>query len=97
MEKISEYIPVGHENGLRLSELVGISGIPRRQVRRQIAREQAQGTPIINLSDGCGYFLADNEQELRDYVRQERSRIANEKKKVGALMMTLKEMEAKNG
>lgn len=63
----------GHENGLRLRDLVRITDRTEREVRQQIHQERRQGIPILSNSKD-GYYLPGNEYEKAECVRQMRGR-----------------------
>lgn len=72
---ISYYIPVGREKAVSRKDLMKVTGLPDRVIRRMIS-ESAE--PIINIGDG--YFIPDvtNENDmdfLRKYVQMENNRI----------------------
>ena len=56
------------------AELVSITGIGDRTLRDLIKLLRDAGMPIINMSDNKGYKLAESEQELERYKRQEYAR-----------------------
>lgn len=61
--KISKYLHEGAENGLKLSELVQLTNMDERTLRRTIHEERKLGSPIVS---DCisGYFLATNQYDL---------------------------------
>lgn len=76
---IKEYIPVGSENAVTRKYLSKVTGLSDRRVRHAI-HEARRDIPILNLSDGNGYYIPDmNKQEdqikLLRYVRQEENRL----------------------
>lgn len=61
-------------NYITLEELIIITGMPERAVRREIAKLR-RDYPIINLQDGKGYRLTyDDEAALRQFKKQEEAR-----------------------
>lgn len=56
------------------AELVSITGIGDRTLRDLIKLLRDAGMPIINMSDNKGYKLAESEQELERYKKQEYAR-----------------------
>ncbi len=75
---ITECIPTGRRNAIRRSQLTDLTGLKDREIRRAI-QEARQKTPIINLSDGKGYFLPDlkdrdDRNALKRYILQEEHR-----------------------
>lgn len=61
--KISDYLHEGAENGLKLSELVQLTNMDERTLRRAIHEERKLGSPIVSDCQS-GYFLATNEYDL---------------------------------
>lgn len=66
-EELSELIPVGHENAVTRSFLSGLTGLPDRVLRKMI-EEANTFPPIINISDGKGYFKPSPSDT--DYVKR---------------------------
>lgn len=75
---ILTYIPTGSRNAVTRAELVIMTGLPDRQIRRAI-HEARRETPILNMSDGTGYFVPDDSDQdrklLKDYYHQEQARL----------------------
>lgn len=73
---IEEFIPFGHANAITRAELVNRTGLSDRSVRELINEAKKNGTCIINLCDGKGYFYptVDEFMLLRGYIAQEESR-----------------------
>lgn len=70
---ILEFIPYGRKNAIKRHTLSELTGLSDRDTRRLI--EQArQETPIINLSDGNGYYRPDDKDDLEKYILQEQAR-----------------------
>ncbi len=70
---ISGHLNTRIENGLLLRELEAVTGMNRREIRRQIQQERLCGVPI--LSDCTyGYFLASSEEETARFTRSMRRR-----------------------
>lgn len=73
------FIPIGARNAVSREYLVSVTGLSDRDVRRQIA-EARHIIPIINQSDGNGYYIPDTDKmeerlELEAWLRQETSRL----------------------
>lgn len=72
---ISALLHPGAENGIKLPELVKLTGQEERIVRRRIQAERKAGKLI--LSDCLhGYFLPASEQEARRFIRSMSGRAA---------------------
>ena len=76
---ILDYIPMGSDRAVGRKYLSEVTGLPDRKVRREIHQARRK-IPIINLSEGDGYYIPDmNEEKDRQalvrYVKQEESRL----------------------
>ena len=76
---VLDFIPVGSRNAVKRKFLSSITGLPDRILRIKIHQARRK-IPILNLSDGRGYYIPDmNDPEDRKrlvrYVRQEESRL----------------------
>lgn len=73
MLSIADYLACGHENAKGLRELMRITGMNNRTVRRMIELERRAGCPI--LSDNInGYYLPESEEEVERCVLSMRHR-----------------------
>lgn len=73
---ITEFIPIGHNNAIKRHDLMMLTGLTDRQLRREIM-EARRETVILNMQDGKGYFIpAEDEMELsKEWLLQEENRI----------------------
>lgn len=71
--EIADLLSYGPENGLRLSELVSLTGWKGRDVRRMIQAERLGGVPILSDNEH-GYYLPSSEADLAACVRSLRGR-----------------------
>ena len=73
--RIEDYIPEGRENAISRRDLVRLTGLPDRQVRRMIETARETGC-IVNLQDGEGYYIpsADERSDVETWYRAQRSR-----------------------
>lgn len=71
--EIAELLGHGPENGLRLSELVSLTGRKGREVRRAIQAERLRGVPILSDNEH-GYFLPSSGEDRAACVRSLRGR-----------------------
>ena len=62
----------GQKNAVHLSELIRISGMTDRELRKTIEYLRRQGVVII--SGNSGYYFPADETELSEYVRKEEHR-----------------------
>ena len=72
---IEQYIPCGKENAVTRKYLSAVTGLKDRKVRMLIALERREH-PILNLSDGKGYYRPTVEEylEARQFYNQETAR-----------------------
>lgn len=76
---ILDYIPIGKKNAVGRTILREFIGVSDRELRDMIHHARRK-IPILNLSDGNGYYIPDmnTEEGVRDlvrFVRQEESRL----------------------
>ena len=89
---IIEYIPVGRENAIKRSELRNLCGLSDREMRRAIENARKE-TPIINLSDGVGYYRPETREEITRYILQEKSRIKSINENIQAAIKTFNQID----
>lgn len=65
---ISRLLSHGADHGLHLADLVKLTGLPERVVRREIAAERKCGIMILT-DNKAGYFLPGDPDELRRFSR----------------------------
>ena len=72
---IIDYIPIGRENAISRRMLCNITGLPDRQMRKEIERTRQQYA-ILNSQDGSGYYQPSAEEKplVERWIRQERHR-----------------------
>lgn len=92
---ILDFIPKGKENAIKRTNLAPLVGVKDRDVRKEIQKARMY-CPIINLQNGDGYFIPEREdiQELKQYIKQEESRLKSIGWSLRAARKTLKEYEA---
>lgn len=73
---IVDYIPTGHDNGVTMRDLESLTGFSNRDIRKHISQARKEGTIILNLQDGNGYFKPTNDEAdyVRKFMKQEHSR-----------------------
>ena len=71
---IEDYIPVGRDNKISRKSLVLCTGLPYRTVRRLISEARMRGLAIVGDPTG-GYYLAENEGDVRLLLSELNSRI----------------------
>lgn len=72
---VTDYIGIGHENSITREDLCKLTNLTDREVRECISVAR-RNVPILNLQDGCGYFVPTKKEVayLRKYIRQETKR-----------------------
>ena len=70
---ISRLLMEGAGNGLRLQDLVRLTGEDQRTVRKMIHEERRRGVPILS-DNASGYFLPGSQQEREACVQSLRHR-----------------------
>ena len=70
---IIDYIPRGRANAIPRKKLAYITGLTDTKMR-ELIRQARHEKPILNLQDGKGYYIPDNKEEVRRYIKQEEHR-----------------------
>ena len=81
---ISDFLHSGRENALPLAVLRELTGMDGRQVRLCIQRERLRGVSILS-DNQSGYYLPENEWEVREFVRSMRHRAGEIEKAAGVI------------
>lgn len=71
-EKVISSIGTGEENGVSLAELMNITGLRNRPLRKLIEYLRRKG--VVICSNSHGYFKPSTLVELKCYIMQERAR-----------------------
>lgn len=68
--RVFDLLPIGVAHAISRRQLIQITGLPDRRLRRQIAEERRAGLLILSSTAevGGGYFRAADVQELRRWV-----------------------------
>ena len=81
MEKhILDFIPVGRQNAIAMSELAKRIGISQREARKAVFNARRKGAVICSTCSGdksSGYYRPGSVEEALPYVRLQESRIAS--------------------
>ena len=73
--RIADLLSPGAESAISRRDLMALTGLRDRELRRQIEVERRQGVPI--LSDNInGYWLSDDPAEIKKFSRSMRRRAA---------------------
>lgn len=93
MNNVIDFIPIGRP--VMRWELVAMSGLSDRAVRKQIQKAKEDGILIINRQDGNGYQRVSPEDipELRRQYKQNLARIISLSKQQKTIRAILKEAE----
>lgn len=81
---ISGFLHIGRGNALPLRDLCQLTGMDGRTVRLCIQRERLRGVPILS-DNQTGYYLPENEREVREFVRSMRHRAGEIEKAAGMI------------
>lgn len=76
--KVYESLRYGKENAILskvLAQALGFQTV--RDLQKQIERERAAGAVILSDSHGGGYYLTDDPEELRRFIRTLEARARN--------------------
>lgn len=71
--QVASLLGAGEENGIKLTELVQMTGRSERVVRRMIQRKRKNGVLILADNEN-GYFLPGNIGEIRRFCRSMKHR-----------------------
>jgi hypothetical protein len=67
-------LQAGHENSMSKPELMAITGMTDRELRREIAHERRAGRIIVSDCRGGGYYLPGDVDEAQRFIRTMRKR-----------------------
>ena len=70
---IKSYIPKGRANAIPRARLRYLTGLTDSKMR-ELIRQARHDVPILNLQTGEGYYIPDNKEEVRRYIKQEERR-----------------------
>lgn len=71
---ILDYIPIGKENAVTRAQLCAYTGLSDRTVRQLIEIARIEGAIIINQQDGKGYFISEDEEDIRRQIATNHNR-----------------------
>lgn len=75
---LTECIPQGKENAITAAELAKLFECTERDITKKINRLRKDGKIICSC--GSGFFLPDDDYDIKKFVRQMQSRITDIKK-----------------
>lgn len=85
----------GAENAIPRRDLITITNLKDRELRKSVETMRRAGLPIVSCNRG--YFIPDNMEELRQFVRREEKRARSTFFTLKAARKALKELEQKKG
>lgn len=71
--RVSDFLGRGRDHAVGLRELVVLTGLREREVRRLIQQERRRGTVIISDNES-GYYLPADVGEIKRFARSMRHR-----------------------
>lgn len=82
--KIMDFIPVGRDNAISMTELALFLHKDKRVIRAFILSARRKGAPICSVCGGgrCGYFLPSSIDEARIYIREQSARIKSSREAI---------------
>lgn len=89
--KLTDILPVGAENAITSKDLAKIYGCHERDITKSINALRKNG--VLICSNGSGFFLPKNDDDIKNFIRQMRCRIADMKKALKPAEDYLKEVE----
>lgn len=92
--KIADYLPTGKQNAIPSKSLADMLGFDTvRELQKAIERErQADAVILSTCTANGGYFLPDNESEIREFIRTLSNRAKNTRRSMESAQDALDEM-----
>ena len=88
--KVQSVLRYGKENAISSNDLVELLGFgEKRNLQKQIERERAAGAVILSDSQGGGYYLSNDPNELKCFIRTLNARAKNTMKAAQSAEMAL--------
>ena len=77
MFNIVDFLPVGEENAMTMTELANMMNCSKREARALIYEARCKGAVICSSPDGIkgGYFLPKNNDEIKRFIMFSEHRI----------------------
>lgn len=82
---ILQYIPHGKGNAITSRELGKLLGIHERTAREEMKRLVRKGVPIMSSSQGKGYWITDDWDEVGAFLKEHENRVKTERLNVAEL------------
>lgn len=86
---IEDYIGYGPESAITRQELVMITGHNDRLIRDVIGKMRKEGIPVVNF--GKGYYISNDPDEIKRFVRKELSSKINDMKETSLALYEVAE------
>lgn len=83
MKNVLDFIPMGRENAISMSNLSDRMGTDQRTARKAVFNARCRGEIICSVCNGdktSGYYRPDNASEILPYIRMQQSRILSAQK-----------------
>lgn len=90
---IADLIPVGKENAVTREQLCQLTGLGDRANRKLIEIARIEGAIIINQSDGKGYYVSEDEADIRRQINTNHHRAMSILRQQKLLRQKLRELE----
>lgn len=88
--KVQSVLQYGIENAMSADDLVELLGLgEKRNLQKQIASERAAGAVILTDFERGGYYLSNDPDELKRFIRTLQAKAANTMKAVRSAEMAL--------
>ena len=88
--KISDFLLPGEGSAISMDDLARITNLPERAVRREILQAREAGELIC--SSEKGYFLAEDEAEIRAFVMSRKASIQSTQLSLKPFIRALKQV-----
>lgn len=94
---ICNFIGTGRNNAVDRFQLMELTGLPDRRVRKLIQEARERGEIIINAQDGRGYYKSDDLGELEKQYNANHRRAMSVLRQQKYLKQKIREAAAKEG
>lgn len=91
MSYLSNLLSAGEDNALKMSVLMELTGLSRRELYKMFEQERKNGTVIC--ATNSGYFLPATTDELQGYIRRVQARVRTESIALHSARALLREMQ----
>lgn len=89
---IADFIPVGKENAVTREQLCRLTGLSDRVNRKLIEIARTEGVIIVNDSDGEGYYISEEEADIRRQINTNHHRAMSILRQQKLLRQKLREL-----